>query len=161
MRQLLVFGIVLGIVAGFAAAALPRDYDFRLFTYDEANKLRQVKLLDRMKTYDRVLDRYGYQLQHFAQMRNYKEMGDWAAMLDGVMDYILEDIRLCVADEKLRNNKQLRKSEIALRSKGSLIRGLQRSVPLVWQEKFDPALRKMTYGRRLLFNFINHVDQEE
>jgi hypothetical protein len=148
------------LVLAMAAAARGREYDFRIFSYDEVNKLRQSSPVQRIKIYEGVLDRYGTDIQHSVQMLNYKRMATLAADLEAVMDYVLEDIRACAANEKLRNNKQLRKFEIFLREQISLLTGIQRALPLAWREKLDPPLRKMVYGRRQLFNFINRLDQE-
>ncbi len=153
------FGWLL-LVLAMTAAACGRDYDFRILTYDEVNKLRQSSVVARIKIFDGVLDRYGDQLQHEIQMLNYQKMAATAADLEAVMDYVLEDIRTCTGNDKLRNNKQLRKFEISLREQISLLTGMQRALPLAWREKLDPPLRKLTYGRRQLFNFINHLDQE-
>ena len=149
------------LVLAMAAAARGRDYDFRILTYDEVNKLRQSSVVERIKVFDGVLNRYGDQLQHDIQMLNYQKMAATANDLEAVMDYVLEDIRACTQDEKLRNNKVLRKFEISLRGNISLLSGLQRALPLAWREKLDPPVRKMVYGRRQLFNFINRLDQEE
>ena len=148
------------LVLGMAAAAGGRDYDFRILTYDEVNKLRQSPVVDRIKIFGGVLDRYGGELQHDIQMLNYQRMSSTAADLEAVMEYVLEDIRACTENEKLRNNKQIRKFEISLREKISLLTGLQRALPFALREKLDPPLRKLIYGRRQLFNFINHLDQE-
>lgn len=148
------------LILAMAAAAFGRDYDFRLLTYDEVNKLRQSSLVDRIKIFDGVLDRYGDQLQHDIQMLNYQKMAATANDLEAVMDYVLEDIRACTENEKLRNNKVLRKFEISVRRDISLLNGLQRALPYAWREKLDPPIRKMVYGRRQLFNFINRLDQE-
>jgi hypothetical protein len=158
MRQRITLALLVLLTTAAAAA---RDYDFRLFTYDEVNHLRQSSLLERMKIFGKVLDRYGSDLQHAVQMRNYQRMASLADNLDQVLDYVLEDVRLCTQDEKLRNNKHLRKSEIGLREMATLLRGLQRAVPSAWQGKIDAPMRKLIYGRRQLFNFINRVNEEE
>lgn len=149
------------LVLTMAAAACGRDYDFRILTYDEVNKLRQSPVIDRIKVFGGVLDRYGDEMQREIQMLNYPKMAATASDLEAVMDYVLEDIRACTQNEKLRNHKQLRKFEISLREKISLLTGLQRALPLAWREKLDAPIRKMVYGRRQLFNFINRLDQEE
>ena len=159
---MMIYKILLGLLLciGFCQRLPAREYDFKLFTFDEVNKLRQSSVLKRIKILEKVTNRYEKIIVNYVKMRNYKNAIEHSSKMIDVLDYALEDIRLCIENCQLRNKKELRKYEVSLRKNLSHLKGAKKAVPYQIKEDFDPLIGKLTYCRTLLFKFINNMDAE-
>ena len=147
----LLFSFLVGI--GFAS-----EYDATLFKFDEVNKLRRLPPHKRMDLFRKILDRRTRRIGMAVQMRNYERSMELNRQLDRVLEYVLEDIRVCLEEPKMKDKRQLRKCEVSFRKNITTLKGARRAVPFAHREHFDPVIQKLSYCRKLLFNFINGLN---
>ncbi len=156
-NTLLLIGVILAGVLAMAA----QQYDFKVFTYEEVNHLRQASPLKRMDILRDVVERYSQSVGRAVRMRNYDRMGRTVENMNKLMDYVRDDIGICVDNPDFRNKKELRKFEITLRKSIYQLKGIQRAVPYRFRDQFDPVIRELTFSRRVLFRFINNLDKDK